>query len=166
MIYLIRGSGGSLLRLVFGSPKILMRYVTELPSWLRPGTGFLWQHWQPFLDCSGGPGRCGSRCSTVLRSHKPQQLLCIYKRYLFRTNFLNTVTCGEKMSINVWDTFLLTVVAYFSWTSSFFIRKNTRKHFTKICSFQRFDKLTVKYQFYRFLIWTIYIQLFTFYCFC
>lgn len=75
----------------------------------------------------------------------------------FRQTFLTLSHLGKKMSINVWDTFLLMVVAYFSWTSSFFIRKNTRNHFIKIRSFQRFDKLTVKYQFYCFLIWTIYI---------
>lgn len=107
------GKGHFLLRLVFGSPKI-MHSVTWLPFWRHPKTGSLWQYWQPFRDCWGDPDRCGLRCSIVLHSHKPQQLLCIYKKYLVQKSFLNTATFGGKVSIN-WTVFLLMVVAYFSW---------------------------------------------------
>ena len=97
---------GSSFNASFWSPKILMHYVTWPPFWPHPETGSVWQHWRPFQDCWDGPDRCGLHCSTVLHSHTPEQLLCIYKKYSVRTNFLNTVTIGGKMSRNVWDTFL------------------------------------------------------------
>lgn len=97
--YLIKGSRSFLLRLGFRNPKISMSHVTWLPFWLHPETGSPGQYWQPFRGCWGDPDRFGWHCSTVLHSHKPQLPLCIYKKYLVQTNFLNTVTFGGKMSV-------------------------------------------------------------------